>query len=135
MDKSGLNKFIGLFKAKNCQISSVDKLISQNKLIQNLISTQNGDKVYGLFQVGSTMIQVKQEVNFKSLVGGGFNGTRFAEWGPLRWPQIITKVVVVTGWSAAAGQYAHSAGLFDQVWGPQKGSQYFSDFWFLKISY
>jgi hypothetical protein len=82
--------------------------------------------------MGSTDAQVKQKVNFKSLVGGGFNGTRFEEWGPLRWPQITTKVVVVTGWSAAAGQYAHPAGLFDQVWGPQKGSLYFINFLFLK---
>ena len=49
MDKSGLNKLVGLVKAQFGQISSVDKLISTNKLIQNLISTQNGDKVYGYF--------------------------------------------------------------------------------------
>ena len=49
MDESGLNKLVGLVKAKFGQISSVDKLISTNKLFQKLISTQNGDKVYGLF--------------------------------------------------------------------------------------
>ena len=48
MDESGLNKFIGLVKAKISQISSVDKLISQNKLFQKLITTQNGDKLEGL---------------------------------------------------------------------------------------
>ena len=46
---SGSNKWVGLVKAKISQISSVDKLISQNKLFQNSNSTQNGDKVYGLF--------------------------------------------------------------------------------------
>ena len=72
MDESGLNKLVGLVKAQFGQISSVDKLVSQNKLIQNLIATQNGDRVEGLFQVGSTGIQVKQKVNLRSLVGGGW---------------------------------------------------------------
>ena len=54
MDESGLNKLVGLVKAKFGQISSVDKLENQNKLIQNSKATQNGDKLLGLFQVGST---------------------------------------------------------------------------------
>ena len=54
MEFSGSNRLVGLVKTKNGQISSVDKLISHNKLIQNLTSTQNGDKVEGQFQVGST---------------------------------------------------------------------------------
>ena len=63
MDESDSNKYFGLVKAKFSQVSSVDKLISTNKQFQNSIWTQNGDRLEGLFQVGSTEIQVKQKVN------------------------------------------------------------------------
>lgn len=49
------------------------------------------------------MIQVKQVVNTKSLLGGGLGETRFEVWGPLWWSQITTKVVVM-GESAGAGE-------------------------------
>ena len=63
MDESGSNKLVGLVKAQFDQISSVDKLVNQNKLIQNSKATQNRDRLEGLFQVGSTGFQVKQKVN------------------------------------------------------------------------
>ena len=49
MVESGQNKLVGVVKAKFSQISSVDKLISTNKLFQKLILNTEWDKVYGLF--------------------------------------------------------------------------------------
>ena len=49
LDISGTNKWVGLVKAWFGQISSVDKLISTNKLIQNSNTTQTGDRIDGLF--------------------------------------------------------------------------------------
>ena len=53
--------------------------------------------------MGSTGIKVKQKVKPKSLLGGGLGEPKFMVWGPLRWPQITTKVMVVTVVSAAQG--------------------------------
>ena len=65
------------------------------------------------------MAQVKQMVNLSSLVGGGLDGTRFKDWGPLRWSQTTTKGGGVTEVLMCRGACL-PASVFGSEWGPQE---------------
>ena len=58
-------------------------------------SLRKWDKLRDQIQVGSTSAQVKQRVNYHSLVGGGLKGAKLRPWNPLGWPEIHHQVVVV----------------------------------------
>jgi hypothetical protein len=70
--------------------------------------------------VGSTEAQVKQEVNLRSMVGGGLENTKVMVWGPLWWSQNTTKVVVVSDWPAAQGKGSSLQVTWEVWWGPHK---------------
>ena len=56
---------------------------------------QKWDNLRVQFQVGSRGSQVKQVVNYHSLVGGGLGEPKLRPRGPLWWAVATTKVVVV----------------------------------------